>query len=382
MKVGRIARGGGAATSAASAAETGGADGGGEGGKKRGWAAIDDDDAGEFAVGGWRIAQVSDVYMFILYFFLLPASTCVLSSGCSGCADSTESYRSIHTFVLLLALMHAAHLRQAIEEERKKKEGEAREQRLAAILERMSHQELLTALSLLGVALTRDQAVSISRLVAAKLSELGFGKSVVARSTAPITACTVGITNPAVKDEDAFGVKTSAAREGDMSAHRSQSPPPPPPTQQDCERRHGQVASSPSPPPPPPAINAAPRSVDGSDSGGGGIGFGGVGGRDGELAEKEIQYIGVVAVEAGWSANVFVEGAQLHLGTFLTAKVSLSLSLSLSPSRSRSLARSLARSLSPSLPPSLSLSPLYLSFARMREISLSRPLPLSLSLSL
>jgi len=68
MKVGRIARGGGAATSAASAAEAGGADGGGEGGKKRGWAAIDDDDAGEFAVGGWRIAQVSDVYVFMLYF--------------------------------------------------------------------------------------------------------------------------------------------------------------------------------------------------------------------------------------------------------------------------------------------------------------------------
>ena len=54
--------------SAASAAETGGADAGGEGGKKRGWAAIDDDDTGEFAVGGWRIAQVSDVYMFTLYF--------------------------------------------------------------------------------------------------------------------------------------------------------------------------------------------------------------------------------------------------------------------------------------------------------------------------
>jgi hypothetical protein len=263
--------------------------------------------------------------------------------------------------------MHAAYLRQAMEEERKKKEGEAREQRLAAILERMSHQELLTALSLLGVALTRDQAVSISKLVAAKLSELGFGKAGVARSTVPITASTVGITNPAVKDEDAFGVKTSAAQEGDMSAHRSQSPPPPPPTQQQRERRHGQVASSPSPPPPPPAIDAAPRSVDGSDSGGGGTGLGGGGDRDGERAEKEIQYTGVVAVEAGWSANVVVEGAQLHLGTFLTAKVSFSLLLSRSPSPSRS--RSLSRARALSLAISLSRSR---SRARSLSLSLSR----------
>ena len=82
-----------------------------------------------------------------------------------------------------------------------KKEGEAREQRLAAILERMSHQELLTALSLLGVALTRDQAVSISKIVAAKLSELGFGKATVASSSAPIVTSAASGAGAAGQDQ-------------------------------------------------------------------------------------------------------------------------------------------------------------------------------------
>ena len=65
MKNGRIARGGaaaGAAAGAALAAETGGGDPVGELGKKRDWAGMDDDDYGEMAVGGWRIAQVSDMF--------------------------------------------------------------------------------------------------------------------------------------------------------------------------------------------------------------------------------------------------------------------------------------------------------------------------------
>lgn len=54
------------------------------------------------AAGGLRRSQ-----MFICshcIFRIIPASACVLFIGCFTCADSAESYRSIHTCVLLLAL--------------------------------------------------------------------------------------------------------------------------------------------------------------------------------------------------------------------------------------------------------------------------------------
>jgi len=196
-----------------------------------------------------------------------------------------------------------------MEQERMQKEAEAREQRLATVLSRMSHQVLLTSLSLLGVALTREQSLRISKLVAAKLSALGFGT---APAAAAATSSTLNNTKGSARDTDLEALAPTAdttvdAHDTTLNAQQpestrsrtSQSPLP-----------LAHAAQSPPPPPPPPlALPAVSLNPDGNE-------------RDaGVLRVGSREYVGVAQVEAGWSADVVVEGTRLHLGTFSTAQV-------------------------------------------------------------
>jgi len=194
-----------------------------------------------------------------------------------------------------------------MEQERMQKEAEAREQRLATVLSRMSHQVLLTSLSLLGVALTREQSLRISKLVAAKLSALGFGTA-----PAAATSSTLNYTTGSARDTDLEALAPTAdttvdAHDTTLNAQQpkstrsrtSQSPLP-----------LANAAQSPPPPPPPPlALPAVSLNPDGNEV------------DAGVLRVGSREYVGVAQVEAGWSADVVVEGTRLHLGTFSTAQV-------------------------------------------------------------
>jgi hypothetical protein len=195
-----------------------------------------------------------------------------------------------------------------------RKEVEAREHRLAAILSRMSHQELLTALSLLGVALTRDQAMRISKLVAAKLSALGVGrKAVVTLKQKPFPD-----SPPSPSSSPAEQQERPIADAAKKDAAIKESPPESPPPGQTTH-----CVQSPPPPPPVPALLTAAVAHDPhhDEVRGGGSGL-----VDNASAPQETQgakeeYMGVAEVEAGWSANIAVEDVRLHLGTFSTALV-------------------------------------------------------------
>ena len=231
MKAGRIARGG-AFSGAGTVAEGSGADST-EVGKKRGKMVAEEDD--ELSVGGWRIAQ-------------------------------------------------------AIEQEKIQKEAEAREQRLAAILSRMSNQELLVGLSILGVALSRDQVVAISKLIAAKLASMGFG-------TAP-SASPADVSNrPIFGRDEQGGLQQKPGGDSEPASspqlRRSQSPPPPPPP----------LAS---------AGSGADTEHDDSDVRTPGIESGVV-----DAAEpQDHRYLGVMKLDSKWTADIIVDDARLHLGTF------------------------------------------------------------------
>ena len=187
-----------------------------------------------------------------------------------------------------------------METQRLQKEAEAREQRLASMLSRLSHQELLTALSLLGAALNRDQSLFLSKRVAVKLSALGFGKPTStpktdADSATPLAASAVGVASDASHREP-------PSRSATPTMRHSQSPPPPPP-----------------PPPPATAMTDLPNK---------GAGSGGV---DKVLASETGQrveggceagmYIGVTPVDAGFAADISLADERLHLGTFSTTQV-------------------------------------------------------------
>ena len=183
-----------------------------------------------------------------------------------------------------------------------KRESKAREERLASILSRASHREWLTALPLLGVALSRDQAVQISKIVAAKLSTLGFGKASTSRATSLDPAA-----NPADGTRSQQPATEGATQEGNGQKSQSSSQPPP------------KVSSSLSSPQPPMAAGAsAVHDTVGSSCGGE---------KAGEVSSRPVAkrdegtYIGVVEVEMGWAAHVMVEGVDLHLGIFPTPQV-------------------------------------------------------------
>ena len=188
-----------------------------------------------------------------------------------------------------------------------RKEVEAREHRLAVIFSRMSHQELLTALSLLGVALTRDQAMRISKLVAAKLSALGVGRKAV-----------VTLKQKPFPDSPPSPSPSPAELQGrpiaDAVIKGPESPPP-------GQTTHG--VQSPPPPPPVPALLTASVAHDPhhDDVRGGGSGLVDNASAPQETEGAKEEYMGVTEVEAGWSANIAVEDVRLHLGTFSTALV-------------------------------------------------------------
>jgi hypothetical protein len=195
---------------------------------------------------------------------------------------------------------------QALEKEKMQKEELAREHRLGAILSRMSSQQLLTALSLLGVALTRDQAAGISKLVATKLSALGFGNS-----NAVPSSSLVASSNNAQPDRREHQAGTlegcgdcNTAGDGDVSL-QSELP---------CPQRGSQ-----SPSPPSPLKSGARVSIDedGQCFGGGAVA---PRGNCGASEDPSSQYLGVTEMDEGWSADILEGGARLHLGVFPTVQ--------------------------------------------------------------
>lgn len=137
-----------------------------------------------------------------------------------------------------------------METERLEKEAQARGHRLADMLSRLSHNELLTALSLLGVALNRDQALFLSKRVAVKLSVLGFGKP----SSKADTASASPPAASAAEAASSSGHPMSPSQElGDNGKDAVRGGPPSRSVTPLMQHSH---SPPPPPPPPPPATDS------------------------------------------------------------------------------------------------------------------------------